>query len=134
MGRQDRTVYLQAQYTAAGKWPVPNFGDVRTSEAPLAKPLAVPRPRGRPKTTRGRGRTDAVKAAAKRMRAERNRPQTIFDLTLPDDDDDDESDVDDEEENKESETPRRGLRDTEARRAHVAAEGFRQLPGSGAGL
>ena len=157
---QQTTLFYQAQYKTAGGWVVPQLADFDLASLPtstLLKPLQTPKPRGRPKTKRGRGKSDFIRQRAKEMRAETSKKQTInsTDLTADDDDDeeedgdnddddnadeeeesdddDDDEDDDDDDDDDDDEMPISELtrfRDTRARREHGAAQGFAELPGA----
>ena len=69
---QDTSARWKEQYTVAGDFLVPSLSDLQpTLEMPFQPALNIPRNRGRPKTKRGRGRSDAILATRKRLRAER---------------------------------------------------------------
>jgi len=123
-------------------------------ENSLRMPLVNPAPRGRPRSKRGRQRSDFVKAYVRKCKLKRRpaKAPTIEDVESDDDGeekdggeekgagDEDEDDMDssaseeeEKEEEKEEEPPRSPrLRNTQARRANTASAGFALLPGSGA--
>ncbi|KAJ1451010.1 hypothetical protein M885DRAFT_570501 [Pelagophyceae sp. CCMP2097] len=156
-------VFFRAQYAAAGPFELPNpgiFDEADLPENSLRMPLVNPAPRGRPRSKRGRQRSDFVKAYVRKCK-QKGRPAkapTIEGVESDDDseekgagDEDKEDDASDEdeedeeeadssaseeeekEEEKEEEPPRSPrLRNTPARRANTASAGFAVLPGSGA--
>jgi hypothetical protein len=83
------------QYIAAGPWPNIDLAAVVSEETNMRMPLALPNPRGRPKTRRFQGREDGVAAASrKRMRNEKKKQETVINMESNDDDDSDDSSVD----------------------------------------